>query len=307
LSTEPQFLGVDVGGTSLRVALAGDDGVIVADAAEPVGGLSGPAFADRVAALATGLGAVFPVAAGLGLPAPIDADGRVRPLVNAPLLSGEPVRALLEASLGVPVAVENDVNLAALAEQRHGCGRGVQDLVFIAVGTGVGMGIVAGGQVIRGGAGGAGELGILPLAVDRVAADFSQLGPLESVAGGAGLAGRWAAHTGRPATGRDVFAAAEEGDRDALALLDDQAQALAMGVRAVQAILDPRLVVFGGGMGARADVVARVRAVLATHGLPAPEIAASALGERAGIVGAVEAARTLAAIHSTSEEGSRVP
>jgi predicted NBD/HSP70 family sugar kinase len=306
LSTDPQFVGVDVGGTNLRVALADRDGAIVADAAEPIADLSGPGFADRVAALAASLGAVAPLAAGLGLPGPIGADGRMGPLVNAPWLSGEPVRALLEARLGVPVAVENDVNLAALAEQRHGCGRGVQDLVFIAVGTGVGMGIVAGGQVIRGGAGGAGELGLLPLAVDRVAADFSELGPLESVAGGAGLAARWAAHTAAPATGRDVFAAAERGEAAALALLAEQAEALAMGVRAVQAILDPRLVVFGGGIGARADVVARVQAVLAGHGPPVPAIVTSALGERAGVVGAVEAARS-ASIDPTPEEGTRVP
>jgi predicted NBD/HSP70 family sugar kinase len=275
----------------LRVALADGDGLIAAETAEPAVDLTGPVLADRVVALATRLGAAAPVAAGLGLPAPIGEDGCVGPVVNAPGLSGEPLRTLLEARMGVPVAVENDVNLAALAEQRHGCGRGVQDLVFIAVGTGVGMGIVAGGHVIRGAAGGAGELGILPLGVDRVATDFSELGPLESVAGGAGLAARWSACTGRPATGHDVFAAAERDDPRARALLDDQAQALALGIRAVQAILDPQLVVFGGGIGARADVVARVRDVLAGHRLPAPDIAISALGERAGVVGALVAAR----------------
>jgi glucokinase len=291
LSTDPTYIGIDLGGTTLRVALADGDGLIAAETAEPAVGLTGPVLADRVVALATRLGAAAPVAAGLGLPAPIGEDGRVGPVVNAPGLSGEPLRTLLEARMGVPVAVENDVNLAALAEQRHGCGRGVQDLVFIAVGTGVGMGIVAGGHVIRGAAGGAGELGILPLGVDHVATDFSELGPLESVAGGAGLAARWSARTGRPATGRDVFAAAERDDPEARALLDDQAQALALGIRAVQAILDPQLVVFGGGIGARADVVARVRDVLAGHRLPTPDIAISALGERAGVVGALVAAR----------------
>src|SRR5207237_376295 len=112
----------------------------------------------------------------------------------------------------------------------------------------------------------AGELGWLPLAPGRVARDPHELGPLEAVAGGAGLAKRWAAHTGRRSSGRDVFAAAAAGDPAALALLDEQAEALAMGVRAVQALLDPQLIVFGGGIGARSDVFARVQSALGAHG-----------------------------------------
>jgi predicted NBD/HSP70 family sugar kinase len=163
-------------------------------------------------------------------------------------------------------------------------------VAFIAVGTGVGMGLLVGGRVLRGAHGGAGELGLLPLAPDRVASDPAALGPLEMVAAGAGLAARWSAHTGRPASGRDVFTAAEAADPVAVSLLEEQAGALAMGVRAVQALLDPELILFGGGMGTRHEVFARVQAALAAHGAPVPAIELSALGERAGLIGALEAA-----------------
>jgi glucokinase len=186
--------------------------------------------------------------------------------------------------------VENDVNLAALGEQRRGRARAMSDIAFIAVGTGVGMGVVASGHIVRGAHGGAGELGSLPLATDRVASDPRALGPLEAVAGGAGLAARWAQLTGRRSDGQDVFAAAAAGNRAAIALLDEQAIVLAMAVRAVQALLDPQLIVFGGGIGARHDVFARVQNALAAHGAPLPELELSALRERAGVIGAVEAA-----------------
>ena len=117
---------------------------------------------------------------------------------------------------------------------------------------------------------------------DRAVAGADGLGPLEAVAGGAGLAARWG--TG---TARDVFAAAARGDDRARRLLDDQARALATAIRTVQALLDPALIVLGGGIGSRADVIERVRAEL---GPSAPSVEASALGEDAGLLGALAAA-----------------
>jgi glucokinase len=285
-----RVFGVDLGGTSLRAAVADERGRVLDERAEPVGGLTAQGFAVRVRQLAATLCPEAPAAIAVGLPGPVGPGGVVGHAVNAPFLAGAPIFSLLEEELDLPVVVENDVNLAALGEQRQGRASGVQDVAFIAVGTGVGMGLVVGGRILRGARGGAGELGLLPLGPDRVASDLAQLGPLEVVAAGAGLAARWVAHTGAPASGRDVFAAAEAGDPAALALLEDQAAALAMGVRAVQALLDPELVVFGGGMGARHDVLARVQAALAAHGTPPPAVELSALGERAGLIGALEAA-----------------
>jgi predicted NBD/HSP70 family sugar kinase len=221
-------------------------------------------------------------------------------IAGATGLTGAPLRRLLAEALGVPATVENDVNLAALAELRHG--HGAAHMAFIGVGTGIGMGVIADGRLLRGAAGAAGELGLLPYR-GAVGLAPDGMGPLEVVAGGAGVAARWAAEHPAPGAPCDapaagahaVFAAAEAGDARAAALLSDQAEARAAGVRAVQVLFDPALVVFGGGIGSRPDVVERVRAALTAHGTPAPRIEASALGEQAGLVGAVAAALELAA------------
>jgi predicted NBD/HSP70 family sugar kinase len=297
--TQP-VLGVDLGGTHLRVAAADSGGLVYAEQTERVGALTTDAFARRIRQLVDELCPEGTSAVAVGLPAPVAADGTIGPLINLPGLSDAPLGTLLQETLAAPVVVENDVNLAALGEQRRGRSSAPEELVFIAVGTGVGMGIVIGGRIVRGAHGGAGELGALPLGPDRVGNSARTLGPLEAVAGGAGLAQQWAALTGRPSDGRDVYAAAEGGDSDAAALLDDQARALAMGVRAVQAVLDPDLFVFGGGIGARADVYARVHQALAAHGVPVPELALSALGERAGVLGAVEMALDTAGTAQTA-------
>jgi glucokinase len=274
----PSVLGIDLGATNLRVALG--------DARGAIGGrLDGPVpataeeLAARVAAAARALAGSDEVsAAAVGVPGIPAGEGFDGLIAGAAGLSGAPLRPLLERALRVPVAFENDLNLAALAEQRA---RGIDDLAFVGVGTGVGMGIVAGGRLVRGAAGAAGELGQLP-AGGQVVAPFDALGPLEAIAGGAGLAARWGS-----GSARDVFAAADRGDPRAAALLEDQADALAVAFRAVRALLDPGLIVLGGGIGCRADVLERVRAALAAHGTPAPPVEVSRLGEDAGLLGAL--------------------
>jgi glucokinase len=269
----PSVLGVDLGATNLRVALGDGRGAITARVDEPVPA-TGEQLAVRVAALARELGDP-PRAAGVGVPGIPEGDGFAGLIAGAAGLNGAPLRRLFEAALHVPVAFENDVNLAALAESRA---RGVDDLAFIAVGTGVGIGIVTGGRLVRGAHGAAGELGQLPTS-EQVVAPFGELGPLEAIAGGAGLAARWGG-----GSARNVF---ESGDSRAETLLQDQARVLATGVRAVQALLDPGLVVLGGGIGCRPDVVARVQAALAGHGTAAPPVEVSRLGEDAGLLGAL--------------------
>jgi predicted NBD/HSP70 family sugar kinase len=267
----PAVLGVDLGATNLRVAL-GDERGLLARAAEPVPP-TGAALAARVAAIAGELAAGEAIAAvGVGVPGIPEGDGFAGLIAGAAGLSGAPLRRLLEDALGVPVAIDNDVNLAALAESRA---RGLDDLAFIAVGTGVGMGVISGGRLIRGAHGGAGELGQLPVG-DHVVAPFGELGPLEAIAGGAGLAAR-----AGTTTARAVF------DAGPNQLLDDQATVLASAIRAVHALLDPALIVLGGGIGCRADVADRILAALAAHGTPPPRVEISRLGEDAGLLGAL--------------------
>jgi len=295
----PLVLGVDLGATNLRVALGEPSGAIAARATEPVPA-TGERLAARVAALgrelAAGAGTPWEAIAGaaVGVPGVPDGNGFAGLIAGARGLAGAPLRELLGAVLALPVVLENDCNLAALGEQHR---RGVADLAFVGVGTGVGMGIVAGGRLLRGATGAAGELGHLPLG--RTVASAGGLGPLEALAGGAGLAARWSSRVGSAQSARDAFAAAAGGDERAQALLGDQASALAAGVRAVHALLDPALVVLGGGIGSRPDVLERVRAALGPAG---PPLEASALGEDAGLVGAL-----LAAVSDPGSPAARQP
>ena len=265
-------LGADLGATNLRIAV-GAGGEVISRVAAPVPS-TGAALARAITDAAAGQAIE---AAAIGVPGTPHGDGFAGFIAGATGITGAPLRALLEDALGVPVAIENDLNLAALAEHDA---RAVDDLAFIGVGTGVGMGIVAGGRLLRG-AGAAGEVGHLPYG-GRVAAGPDGLGPLEAVAGGAGLAARWG-----DGSARDVFAAAERRDPRAERLLDEQAEALATAVRAVRVLLDPEVVVLGGGIGCRPDVVARVAAL-------GVEVEASAVGEDAGLVGALLRARSRA-------------
>ncbi|MBS1886526.1 MAG: ROK family protein [Actinobacteria bacterium] len=282
-----------MGGTHIRVAAADGTGKLIGSRREPAHSLDGQDLARRVIELAAVLCPDGPAAVAIGFPGPVT-DGEVGHLVNRPELDGDEAVALLREGLGAPVAVDNDVNLAALGEHRCGCGQAVSDLAFVAVGTGVGMGIVAAGRVLHGARGGAGELGTLPIGTAPVAPDPRALGPLEAVAGGSGLAARWAELGGKEAAGRDVFAAAAADDAVARRLLREQAEALAMAIRAIDALLDPALVVLGGGIGSRPDVLARLRSALAgAEDLPYSRLVPSILGERAGVIGALQAARAL--------------
>lgn len=267
--------------------LADPEGAVLAELAEATVAASADGLVAQLAELCrrsarTG-GAEWSAvgAVAVGVPGVVAAAG-IEMAPNLPPLEEADLATALATELGVPVVVENDVNLATEGEHRRGHGLGVSDFVFVAVGTGVGMGIVAGGRLQRGASGAAGEIASLPVGGAT----------LEEVAGGVGVARRFAARgDGSAASARGVFDAAEAGDAAASEVLEEQAAALAQGLVAVQSVLDPALVVLGGGIGSRRDVVARVERELARAALRPLPVRASALGARAGVVGAVEVAR----------------
>jgi predicted NBD/HSP70 family sugar kinase len=301
VSADSLLIAVDLGGTNLRVELVDRAGVTLADAAVPTNGDgdgSARALVARIGAVARALAEDAGVgwnrvgAAGIGVPGVADGpDLHLAP--NLPSFADVPLDAALRDELGVPVVVENDVNLAALGEHRRGRAIGVDDFVLIAVGTGVGMGVVAGGVLQRGARGAAGEIAVLPVGPDPFAAANQVHGPLEEAAGGVGVARRYAERTAVTVDTLEVFARAGAGDPDAQSVLDEQARALALAVVAVQGVLDPALVLFGGGIGTRTDVLARVRADVARLTPRVPPVEVGALGARAGIVGAAQLAADL--------------
>jgi predicted NBD/HSP70 family sugar kinase len=302
----------DLGGTKLRAAIADEEGTILAEIVEPTVQGSGAEVvgqvADALAALAgrAGLPGGAVRAAGLGLPIAVDPEtGGSWSFHNLPGLGGLAPVAAFRAALGVPVALDNDGNCAALGEGRAGAAVGVADYAVLVIGTGIGSGIVAGGRLLRGAHGGAGEIAFLPLGADPWEAGNRLRGTYETAVAGPAVRARLeaaldAARTTGEATTlvgggglAAIAAAAAAGDPLARRLLDEEARYVALGVAAIAAVTDPAVVVLSGGVGAIGALLEPVRVHVATLAARPPRVVTGVLGERAPLVGAVELARDL--------------
>jgi predicted NBD/HSP70 family sugar kinase len=218
-----------------------------------------------------------------GVVAPTDSS--VSLATNVPGIEGAEFAAGLRASLPMPVRLENDVNLAALGEQWRGVARGVEDFLFLSVGTGMGAGLVLRGELHRGRNGAAGELdyafvGLGPN-VDPSAPAVSELtGELARRRDGTTLL--------PPYEPREIFAAARAGDVLARDVVREEARRIALHVMPVAAVADVELVVLGGGLGTNADLLlGPIRDHLAEHLPYPPRVEVSALGEAAVLTGAL--------------------
>jgi predicted NBD/HSP70 family sugar kinase len=212
----------------------------------------------------------------VGVPGVVAEDGTLKLVENVAGLEGRHFADELHDALGLPVALENDINLAALGEQWQGVARGVADFVFLSVGTGMGAGLVLGGELHRGRNGAAGELdfalGELGEAFDPAAPQVAELAQERT-----GLADP-------PA----LFAAARAGDRAAREVVQEVARRIALHLAPVAAVADVELVVLGGGIGANGDLLLEPVAGLLAEWLPfPPRISFSTLGEAAVLTGAV--------------------
>jgi predicted NBD/HSP70 family sugar kinase len=293
-------LGVDIGRERIRAAVADLGGSVVARVDERNRSRSAAALVRTVTELASrtvadaGIALADVVVKVIGSPGVIDQRSRVvRHAPNLPGWESAGVLDGLESSLGPVVLVENDANLAALGEHVYGVAQDVRVFVCATVGTGVGMGIVVDGVLFRGAHGAAGEVGFLPFgksASDVQRGQFEEAAAAESVVALArerGLSARSA---------REVFTAARSGDAQALEVVRVEAERLAFLVAAVSAVIDPELVVLGGGVGSNVDLLlSPLEAALRTMTPLAPRIVAGSLGDGAVLSGALamglEAAR----------------
>lgn len=297
------LFGSDIGGTKVQSILTDLNGKVLAEARSETPAAGGAAVLDLVAShmsqLATQASAAI-LAAGVGLPGAVHPQtGHLQRAPNLPGFEGQNMRAVLSAHLGVPVAVENDVNFAALGEAWLGHGRAPEiatgGLAFIALGTGIGMGLTWGDRILRGALGAAGEVAVLPIGADPFDPVVHVCGALESVVSGAALVADYRAsggtHSGHSL--RDI--AKDEGADPALdAVMDRLAQHAALAVMSVDAVVNPAVFVFGGGIGSRPALLVRIRNILARlmpDGMPIPDCRISELGNRAGVIGAARAAR----------------
>jgi Transcriptional regulator/sugar kinase len=300
-------VGIDIGGTNLRLALADMNGDIVARwSAATYDSRSADAV---VHLIRTGAGQLLEQTAiprsalraiAAGAPGVTDVDAGV--VIATSYLLGwrdVPLRELLETSFEIPATVDNDVNLAALGESRSGAAIGVKDFVFLAIGTGVGSGIVLNGQPFRGMAWSAGEIGYMfvPGAQDEPA-DRGKPGALEELIGGEGIKAQWqrlwrADGTTLPQTltATEVFDGAVRGDGLARTILDQSARILAYAIYNMSLVLNCPLFVLGGGVGMHPALHEATRGILDQWvDRVAVELRHSALGSEAQLIGAIHLA-----------------
>jgi glucokinase len=287
-----QLIGVDVGGTktavaSLRDGAFGEQQIFATETS------SSAALIDQIVETVEHARAPDAFAVGVGVPSVVEfATGRVRTSVNVPL-DDVPLRSLLEERLGLPVAVDNDANCAALAEACEGDRIVVQNLVMLTVGTGIGGGLVLGGRLYRGATGAAAELGHTLIAAELEdgappALRFPQRGSLEALASGRALEALALGYGGGP----ELVAAAAAGDERARGLVGRVGERLGIGIANAINTFDPDEVVIGGGVAAGAGelLLAPARETARRFSLPGvgeeTEIRLSRHGGLAGLQGA---------------------
>lgn len=283
-------IGLDIGATKTLGVLVDADGRVleqVREATEP-----GPDGVVRTAArVVAHLGAATDGApatsVGLGIPGLVDVErGMVKHAVNLGV-DGDwvPLRAELEARLGVRVAVENDVNVATLGAVALS---GIRDLVYLSIGTGLAAGLVLDGVLRRGATGAAGEIGHVPTDPNGAVCQCGQRGCLETVASGRALAEAWhpaGSQEGDVPPAQAVFAAAAAGDPRAVELRDRFAAGVADAVRTLCLSVDPATIVLGGGvshLGAR--LVEAVGDALRTQAASSPFLASLDLAARIRVI-----------------------
>ncbi len=303
-------IGVDVGGTKLLAGAVDGDLAVHHRAQRSSQDLTTTELLDVLAEMVQEAAAAAPqapIGVGFGVPGALDRrHGIVAACPHLPL-EGVRFQALMEERLGMPVAIENDANCAMLAEWRHGAAMGCDDAVLLTVGTGVGGGIVCGGQLVRGASGGAAELGHMVVVLDGppCQGDCPGTGHLEWYASGnaIGRAGRAAAEAhpdsalgrelreGRELTGALVTELAHDGDAAARAAIEGVGRALGAGMVTLVNVFNPERIVVGGGAIAAGEVLlGPARREVAEHAMPSlrdiVEIVPARFGADAGLLGA---------------------
>ena len=289
------MLGLDVGAQYLRGALADLAGEVRARSSARSHASGGRSRVEELVSLAQGLCAQ----AGLTLPdvtqTVIGSPGIYDARRNAMALTGglpgwdrPAVLARLREVFGQALVVENDVDAAALAERAHGHGREVDSFAFVHVGTGIGMGLVIGDQLFRGAHGVAGEIAYMPMTGGHGAdaADARKRGALEAAASAPAVvrAARRAGMRGQ-VSARRVFTAAARGDERAAAVVAEEAALVARLLCAVVTIVDPELIVLGGGVGQAPGFAEAVTEELRPISPVMPDVRVSALGTDAVVDG----------------------
>lgn len=308
--------GIDIGGTKIAGAVVDAEGAIIDEARVESPATDPEAIESTVASLVADLAAKHPVTAvGVGAAGYIDADRST--VLFAPNIAwrDEPLGSELARLTGLPVTIENDANAAAWGEFRFGAGRDVDDQLMVTVGTGVGGGVIIGGRLLRGGYGVGAEIGHLGLVRGGRLCGCGNHGCFEQYGSGSALVKetREAAigssllakdlleRAGGDAdaiTGPLITAAAQDGDPFAIEQLRQLGDWLGYGIASLVAVLDPRVIVIGGGVSEAGELLlGPIRESFGRHLTgrgyrPQAEVRPAELGTRAGVIGAADLARS---------------
>lgn len=189
----------------------------------------------------------------------------------------------IKNELGIPAIVENDVKAAAMGEISYGAGRGYDSAFVLTVGTGIGGALILDGKLYRGASGHAGEIGYMPFEKDK----FEALGSTSVLAKNS----LRLFPEKNLKNGKEIFAAIDKGDKDAIRLVDDMTEILARGISNIMLIVNPELILIGGGISEQKDkfldpIIAKIRAYVPENIFSSTEIKATELGNKSGLYGA---------------------
>ena len=297
-----QYFGIDIGGTAVKLGIVDEIGKVLCKGEQSVNfdGYQTPVLDTvRKAAKEFLTAQAIPVEnlSGIGVSATGQIDSRKGIVAgtcgNFPNYIGSPIKAALEQDFGLPVTVANDANCMTLGEVWVGGAQGYTDVIGVTLGTGVGGGILTGGRLLEGARGLGGELGHYRThALDGVPCTCGATGCWERYAATTALVR--AAKEKNPAwtDGRAIFAAAEAGNPEVLALLDAWTDEIAQGLAGMVHIFNPQLILIGGGVSAQQKllidpIAAKVKASVMPAFAEGLEIRAAQLHNDAGMVGAV--------------------
>ncbi|MGV2104583.1 ROK family transcriptional regulator [Agrobacterium vitis] len=287
-------IGMDIGATTIRVAIADIAGTIVHEVEKSAGEHGGEALLAHVSGVVEAslkkarVSRSKVLLAAVAMPGVIDPEtGRLSLAPNLSEIGSLDVIKALQGIFRCDVIIENDVNAAVLGESWKGSGIGLDSVAFVSLGTGIGLGVLFNGKLMRGAKGAAGEIGYLPFGADPYNSESLERGALECTIGARGILERY----GNPGDGgmtvRDILEAAEKGDAKALATVQETARLAALLVVSVHAMLDPGKIILGGNVGRNPLMVRMVKEALATSTRSSISLEASTLASRATLVGAV--------------------
>jgi len=290
---QSRVIGVDVGGTKILAAVVSRDGSVGARVERPSEHSSQDALLGELDSMVEELqrGDAGVRALGFGVPSRIDQRaGRAIKSVNIPL-EGVDLRDRMRERHGLPVAIDNDANAAAIGEWQAGAARGARYVVMLTLGTGVGGGLILDGKPYRGATGSGAELGHIVIDPDGPPCGCGGHGHLESLAAGPAADRVARSLYGAESNAHELVRRGQAGDGEAVEALAGIGRYLGAGIASLVNIFEPELVVVGGGFGAAGELLlGPAREVLAVEGLEpgrdTVRIVQAELGAEAGVIGA---------------------